>query len=79
MGTFTENFREIREKKGYSLLRLSNETGIHRSTLSHYQSGHVSPPLCNLILIADTLHVSLDDLAGHTVKPSFEEMFADEC
>ena len=75
MGTFTENFREIRERRGYSLNRLQDVTGIRRATLSNYQSGRVSPPLNRLIAIADALHVSLDELAGYTVKPSFEERF----
>lgn len=75
MGTFTENFREIRERRGYSLNRLQDVTGISRATLSNYQAGRVSPPLNRLLAIADALHVSLDELAGYTAKPSFEERF----
>lgn len=75
MGTFTENFREIRERRGYSINRLSDATGINRSTLKNYQTGRVSPPLNRLIAIADALHVSLDELTGYTAKPSFEERF----
>lgn len=75
MGTFTENFREIREQRGYSLNRLHDVTGISRATLSKYQSGHVSPPLNRLLAIADALHVSLDELTGYVAKPSFEERF----
>lgn len=75
MGTFTENFREIRERRGYSLNRLQGVTGISRAALSNYQTGRVSPPLNRLIAIADALHVSLDDLTGYIAKPSFEERF----
>ena len=75
MGTFTENFREIRERRRYSLNRLQGITGISRATLSNYQTGRVSPPLNRLIAIADALHVSLDDLTGYTAKPSFEDRF----
>ena len=75
MGTFTENFREIREQRGYSLYRLHDVTGISRATLSKYLSGLVSPRLNMLIAIADALHVSLDDLTGYVAKPSFEERF----
>lgn len=75
MGTFTENFREIRERRGYSLNRLQHVTGISRATLSKYQAGLVSPRLNMLIAIADALHVSLDELTGYTAKPSFEERF----
>lgn len=75
MGTFTENFREIREQRGYSLNRLHDVTGISRATLSKYQSGHVSPPLNRLLAIAGALHVSLDELTGYAAKPSFEERF----
>lgn len=75
MGTFTKNFREIRERRGYSLNRLQGVTGISRATLSNYQTGRVSPPLNRLIAIADALHVSLDDLTGYIAKPSFEERF----
>ena len=75
MGTFTENFREIREQRGYSLNRLHDVTGISRATLSKYLSGLVSPRLNMLIAIADALHVSLDDLTGYVAKPSFEERF----
>lgn len=75
MGTFTENFREIRGRRGYSLNRLHDVTGISRATLSNYQAGRVSPPLNRLIAIADALHVSLDDLTGYVAKPSFEERF----
>lgn len=75
MGTFTENFREIRERRGYSLNRLQHVTGISRATLSKYQAGLVSPRLNMLIAIADALHVSLDELTGYAAKPSFEERF----
>lgn len=76
MGTFAENFREIRERRGYSLNRLHDVTGISRATLSNYQAGRVSPPLNRLIAIADALHVSLDDLTGYVANPSFEERFS---
>jgi len=52
----------IRDKKGVSLEKLSEMTGISKSTLNNIENGKVSPKIIQLELIAKALNVHINDL-----------------
>lgn len=64
MEAFGERLRRIRESKGWSRKTLAEETGLATDTIEKYESGLREPRLFTAACLADTLGVSLDDLAG---------------
>lgn len=56
-----EYFDEIRMKRGMTLEKLSEDTGIPVGTLSKISSGSTRPSYHNMCLIARALNCSLDD------------------
>jgi len=55
--------KEIRERKGYTIYRLSKETKLSRSYLCELENNKkVNPSLQSLIKIADALNVNVKDL-----------------
>lgn len=52
----------IRDRKGVSLEKLSEMTGISKSTLNNIENGKVSPKIIQLELIAKALNVHINDL-----------------
>lgn len=59
---------ENRNAKGYSLIRLAQETCISKSTLNNIENEKVSPTLQQLELIAKVLGVKITDLFESTYK-----------
>lgn len=53
---------EARTQKGYSLVRLSKECGIGKSTLNNIENGLTSPTLAQLEKIAAALNMRITDL-----------------
>lgn len=56
------NIREFRLKKGLSQQQLADLIGVNYSVVSKYEKGTVTPPEDRLILIADALGVTPEDL-----------------
>ena len=56
-----DNIRFYRNKKGISILKLSNETGISRSHLYYIESKKISPTIETLNKIAIALEIPLKD------------------
>lgn len=56
--------REYRLQRGLTQADLESLTGIAQSRISLYESGSVVPSLDVLIVVADALQCSLDDLTG---------------
>ena len=54
--------RQIRQKKGYSQLKVAMDLSISREALSYYETGRRSPDLQMLRLLSDYLGVSIDYL-----------------
>lgn len=63
-----ETLRDLLVEKDLSQADLSRATGIPTSLISNYLSGKKSPSLTNSILLANALHVTLDELAGVTKR-----------
>lgn len=56
--------RKARKAAGMTQERLAKAIGVTHATLSRYESGAINPPMYQFQAIADTLGVSLSELAG---------------
>ncbi len=54
-----DKIREIRNNKGLTLARLSDETGLSKGLLSRIENNQVSPPIATLSKIAQGLDVHI--------------------
>lgn len=61
----SQNLRTIRLRRGLTQKQLAELAGISRCTVNRCENKHTSPSLRDLVLLAQVLQVSLDDL----VKP----------
>jgi transcriptional regulator with XRE-family HTH domain len=62
---FGQNLRLVRRKKGYTLDRLAEISGISKRMISHYETRAKRPSLDKINILADALNVSIDELTGH--------------
>jgi transcriptional regulator with XRE-family HTH domain len=63
------NIRRLREERGLSQTDLYNRADLHRTTVGRVESAKVQPPLTTLVIIADALEVTLDDLVAGLPVP----------
>lgn len=82
---FSLKLRELRQEKGYTQKQISDKTGISRSVLSQYETGHSEPTASVIIKLADALEVTTDylleradELDNVTVQSSAPPLPADE-
>lgn len=61
---FGDQFRKIREARGYSQNKVAEDLGISRSTVSMYESGLREPSFENLEAIADYFNCNMNYLLG---------------
>lgn len=52
---------ELRDKNGLTDYKVSEKTGIPRSTLSDWKSGKSKPKVDKLIILAEFFHVSITE------------------
>ena len=57
-----------RKRRGLTLTRLSELTGLSTHSLSVYENGHQTPTEETLLLLARVLAITPDFLAGHDVE-----------
>lgn len=69
MMKYGERVRAARRKRGYTLKKMSELTGVAYSTLDTMERGRHQSRLGTACLLADVLDVSLDWLAGRTADP----------
>lgn len=62
MENFKRNLRRIRRAKDVTQAELSELTGIHATQISHFETGRRKPNMVNMVLLAEHLDCSLDDL-----------------
>ena len=62
--SFGERLREIRKLQGFTQERLANLIGVAKSTLTNYEKNKREPNILTLTMIAKTLGVTIDELAG---------------
>ena len=59
-----ENLRKYREEKRMTQSDLAKKTGLTADWISHFETGRRCPSVPKLILLADALDLTLDDLIG---------------
>jgi transcriptional regulator with XRE-family HTH domain len=66
---FGANLRAKREERGWSIWKLSRESGVSPDTILRYEQakGERGPSLEPAIQIARALEATLDELTGHEV------------
>lgn len=66
--TMGETMRKRREELGWSLAQLGAKSGLHENTIAGYEKDEHLPGLFNLVVLADTLGIGLDEYIGRSVK-----------
>lgn len=56
--------REWREKRGYSLRKLGELSGVHYVSLVKLEAGRLDPQLSTLLKLCKALRVTLSQLVG---------------
>lgn len=70
--------KELREKSGYNQTKIAEQIGIPRINYNKYETGGITPPLTELIKIADYYGVSLDYLCDHETPNQIQLGYMDE-
>jgi len=65
MNSFRERFRESVRLSGKQLIDISNELGVSKQKLSHWQTGYCEPSIDDLILLAKYFGETVDYLVGN--------------
>jgi transcriptional regulator with XRE-family HTH domain len=66
MANFAQRLKELRSQRKLTQNRLSELMGISPRVYSRWETGDVVPHFDTIVRLADTLGVSLDELAGRT-------------
>jgi transcriptional regulator with XRE-family HTH domain len=64
LDAFATNVRRLRLRRRISQEMLSAITGLHRTEIGRIEQGVVEPRLTTLVILADALGVTLDDLVA---------------
>jgi transcriptional regulator with XRE-family HTH domain len=59
---FAKNVRRLRDAKNYSQEDLCREAKLHRTTIGNYEQARSEPYLRSLLILADALGCTLNDL-----------------
>ena len=59
---FPKRLVQMRKAQGFTQQSLADTVGLHVNQIKKYEAGNAQPTLTALIKLAQTLHVSLDDL-----------------
>ena len=68
MSDFAKNLKRFRKQKGYSQQKLAKALDYGCTAIANYESGRNEPSLDTLVILADTLDVSVDELLGVKLK-----------
>jgi transcriptional regulator with XRE-family HTH domain len=58
--------KEWRERRGLSLRKLGELSGVHYVSLIRIEAGRLDPRLSTLLKLCDALHITLGQLVGRT-------------
>lgn len=61
---FGRRLRAIRERRGYTQTELGLVTGIGQNRISNWELGYAYPSIEMLVLLANALHCTADELVG---------------
>lgn len=65
MKTMGQSLRDERERAGLTVKDLVRLSGVPETTIRHYEASICSRQIENLIALADTLGLTLDEIVGH--------------
>jgi len=60
--------REWRERRGFSLRKLGERSGVHYVSLVKLEAGRLDPQLSTLLKLCQALRVSLSQLVGERIR-----------
>jgi len=66
---FGVNLRTARKKKGYTLARLADISGISKRMIGHYETQVKRPSIDKMNILANALGISIDELLGQGEQP----------
>lgn len=72
-----KNLKRLRKETGVSQQELADAVGVSQQSVNKYENHSIEPDIETIIRIADYLHVSVDELIGHT-RERGEALCADE-
>lgn len=72
---FAENLKRLRKEKGISRAEIAKTLNMTENAFGTYERGEREPPIEKLCRIADTLHVTTDELLGHKLD-KYETMYS---
>lgn len=67
LAEYGKAMRAARMKAGYTLMRLTEESGIGENGICKYEAGQTNPTVRSLIAICDVLKISIDDYIGRKI------------
>ena len=76
MSDFAKNVKKFRKEKGYSQEKLAKALHYGYTAIANYESGRNEPSLDTLLLLADALDVSVDELLGHELKSEEKQLLS---
>ena len=65
---FSHNLKTLRKDKSWTQVQFAERVGIKRSLVGAYEEGRAEPKIDMLILIAQTLNISLDQLLSDPIS-----------
>lgn len=68
MSDFAKNLKKYRKQKNLSQEKLGRSLHYGSTAIANYESGRNEPSFDCLIILADTLDVTIDELLGVTLK-----------
>jgi transcriptional regulator with XRE-family HTH domain len=66
---FALNFKPLRKARFRSQEKFGDHARLHRTTIGNIEQGKTDPPLSTLLIVADALKVSLDELVKDLPVP----------
>lgn len=66
--TIGESMRAARERAGLTCRQLSERSGVHAVTIGTQERDEHVPTLLNVIDLADSLGITIDEYIGHSVR-----------
>ena len=63
-GERTTRLGEWRERRGLSLRKLGDLSGVHYVSLARLEAGQLDPQLSTLLKLCKALHIALNQLVG---------------
>lgn len=67
--SFAGKVRELREKAGLSQEAFADHARVHRTSVGYFEQARREPNLSTLLILADALKVSLDELVTGVPVP----------